>query len=287
MAVIPTAARTARSGTAGPRSTRPGRNGSPTARRRLAAWGFNSAGGWSLSPQVLRLPTIIDLELGRQARFHWFDPFAAGDRNPDDGARPQARRALSRRPLSDRLFLRQRGRLVGRRVVCVLFDAAGRLGDQTALGRGAAPALCRQLASLRRRFCAAGRGRLMGAAARRHPNDPNAAGRRGDPCGARMDRDRRPPLLRARRQGDPRRRPRCALFRRPAADLLRPGGGAGDGPLCRRDRHQLQCRQQRRLDRPLLFRGLEEIVGRQAGAGLRMVLCRPATTAPATATTAI
>jgi hypothetical protein len=46
-------------------------------RRRLDAWGFNSAGGWSLSPQVLRLPTIIDLELGRRARFHWFDPFAS------------------------------------------------------------------------------------------------------------------------------------------------------------------------------------------------------------------
>ncbi len=45
-------------------------------RRRLADWGFNSAGGWSLPPQLLRLPTIIDLELGRQARFHWFDPFA-------------------------------------------------------------------------------------------------------------------------------------------------------------------------------------------------------------------
>ncbi len=45
-------------------------------RRRLAEWGFNSAGGWSLPPQVLRLPTVIDLELGRQAQFHWFDPFA-------------------------------------------------------------------------------------------------------------------------------------------------------------------------------------------------------------------
>lgn len=45
-------------------------------RRRLEAWGFNSAGGWSLPPQVLRLPTIIDLELGRRAKFHWFDPFA-------------------------------------------------------------------------------------------------------------------------------------------------------------------------------------------------------------------
>ena len=67
------AARTARSGTAGPRSTR---------RRRWVAargsgsrhWGFNSAGGWSLPPQ-LRLPTIVNLELGRLARFHWFDPF--------------------------------------------------------------------------------------------------------------------------------------------------------------------------------------------------------------------
>ncbi len=46
-------------------------------RRRLAAWGFNSAGGWSLPPQQLELPTIIDLELGRHARFHWFDPFSA------------------------------------------------------------------------------------------------------------------------------------------------------------------------------------------------------------------
>ena len=45
-------------------------------RDRLAAWGFNSAGGWSLEPRELRLPTIVNLELGRNARFHWFDPFA-------------------------------------------------------------------------------------------------------------------------------------------------------------------------------------------------------------------
>jgi hypothetical protein len=45
-------------------------------RRRLFSWGFNSAGGWALSPQVLKLPTIINLELGRLAGFHWFDPFA-------------------------------------------------------------------------------------------------------------------------------------------------------------------------------------------------------------------
>ena len=46
------------------------------ARRRLASWGFNSSGGWALPPQALKLPTVINLELGRLARFHWFDPFA-------------------------------------------------------------------------------------------------------------------------------------------------------------------------------------------------------------------
>jgi hypothetical protein len=44
-------------------------------RQRLFAWGFNSAGAWSLSPQELKLPTAINLELGRLAKFHWFDPF--------------------------------------------------------------------------------------------------------------------------------------------------------------------------------------------------------------------
>jgi hypothetical protein len=45
-------------------------------RRRLFSWGFNTAGGWALPPSVLKLPTIVNLELGRLARFHWFDPFA-------------------------------------------------------------------------------------------------------------------------------------------------------------------------------------------------------------------
>ena len=44
-------------------------------RRRLSSWKFNSAGGWSLPPVLLKLPTVINLELGRLARFHWFDPF--------------------------------------------------------------------------------------------------------------------------------------------------------------------------------------------------------------------
>jgi hypothetical protein len=45
-------------------------------RQRLRRWGFNSAGGWSLPPKELRLPAVIDLELGRHAKFHWFDPFS-------------------------------------------------------------------------------------------------------------------------------------------------------------------------------------------------------------------
>ena len=44
-------------------------------RHRLADWGFNTAGGWSLPPAQLAMPTIINLELGRRAKFHWFDPF--------------------------------------------------------------------------------------------------------------------------------------------------------------------------------------------------------------------
>jgi len=45
------------------------------ATKRLADWGFNSVGGWSLPPAQLHEPMIVNLELGRLARFHWFDPF--------------------------------------------------------------------------------------------------------------------------------------------------------------------------------------------------------------------
>jgi hypothetical protein len=54
-------------------------------RKRLDQWGFNSAGGWSLPPGELKLPEVINLELGRRAKFHWFDPFA-----PDMEARMTA-----------------------------------------------------------------------------------------------------------------------------------------------------------------------------------------------------
>ena len=45
------------------------------ARARMDAWNFNAAGAWSLPPQELKLPGVVDLELGRNAKFHWFDPF--------------------------------------------------------------------------------------------------------------------------------------------------------------------------------------------------------------------
>jgi hypothetical protein len=44
------------------------------ARQRILAWGFNSAGGWSLHSTLLKLPITPYLELGRKAHFHWFDP---------------------------------------------------------------------------------------------------------------------------------------------------------------------------------------------------------------------
>jgi hypothetical protein len=43
---------------------------------RLREWGFNTAGAWSLPPMTLPVPAVIDLELGREAKLHWFDPFA-------------------------------------------------------------------------------------------------------------------------------------------------------------------------------------------------------------------
>ena len=59
------------------------------ARQRLLAWGFNTTGGWSLHPVMLELPTTPNLELGRMARFHWFDPF--------DPSTAEHMRALGRR----------------------------------------------------------------------------------------------------------------------------------------------------------------------------------------------
>lgn len=49
-----------------------------TAGLQLGGWGFNTRGGWcDPSPQI-GLPLTVDLELGRNSKFHWFDPFDPG-----------------------------------------------------------------------------------------------------------------------------------------------------------------------------------------------------------------
>ena len=45
-------------------------------RARVLEWGFNTAGGWSLDSKRVDLPFTPNLELGRNSRFHWFDPYA-------------------------------------------------------------------------------------------------------------------------------------------------------------------------------------------------------------------
>jgi hypothetical protein len=45
------------------------------ARQRLHAWGFNTAGAWSLQPHLLKMPAVIDLALGKRLGFLWKDPF--------------------------------------------------------------------------------------------------------------------------------------------------------------------------------------------------------------------
>ena len=44
-------------------------------RQRLHAWGFNTAGTWSLPPRLLKMPAVIDLALGKRLGFLWTDPF--------------------------------------------------------------------------------------------------------------------------------------------------------------------------------------------------------------------
>ncbi len=41
----------------------------------LQGWGFNTRGGWSDDSPNLDLPLMVDIELGRNSKFHWFDSF--------------------------------------------------------------------------------------------------------------------------------------------------------------------------------------------------------------------
>ena len=42
----------------------------------LLEWGFNTRGGWSDPSPDFELALTVDLELGRNSKFHWFDPFS-------------------------------------------------------------------------------------------------------------------------------------------------------------------------------------------------------------------
>jgi hypothetical protein len=42
---------------------------------RLINWGFNTRGAWSDCSPELSLPLMVELDLGRHAKLHWFDPF--------------------------------------------------------------------------------------------------------------------------------------------------------------------------------------------------------------------
>ena len=48
---------------------------------RVAAWGFNTRGGWSDDSRQFSLPLTVELDLGRLAQLHWFDPFDPGAEN--------------------------------------------------------------------------------------------------------------------------------------------------------------------------------------------------------------
>ncbi len=41
----------------------------------LNCWGFNTRGGWSDPSRDIDLALTVDIELGRNSKFHWFDPF--------------------------------------------------------------------------------------------------------------------------------------------------------------------------------------------------------------------
>jgi hypothetical protein len=45
------------------------------AEARLKTWGFNTRGGWSDNSTDMALPLCVELDLGRRAKLHWFDPF--------------------------------------------------------------------------------------------------------------------------------------------------------------------------------------------------------------------
>ncbi len=243
-------------------------------RRRIAAWGFNTAGAWSLPPDFLKLPSVPNLELGRLARFHWFDPFD-----------PETEAAM--RELAPSLVAAYKGSPY--RIGYFSDNEVGWWSGALFVFYSTKPATNhtkqRWIEMLRdqygddwQRFVAdfvpptgvSSWDELL----RAEQTDQAASRRPRHPGGAALDRHRRRALLRHDRARAARRRSRGAAVRRPAADLLRPGRGACHGAACRRHRHQLQHRQPGRLGRALFLRRPAPAFRRQAGSHLGMVLRR-------------
>ena len=163
------------------------------------SWGFNSAGGWALAPQALKLPTIINLELGRLARFHWFDPFA-----PETETRMNALARELVAPYRDTPY--RIGYFSDNEVgwwAGALFVFYSSKPASSATKQRWVELLRRHYGDDWSRFTADfmppdGR-RFVGSAAHHDTADAHEARRRRHPCRARMDRHRRGALLRSGR----------------------------------------------------------------------------------------
>ncbi len=243
-------------------------------RARLLAWGFNSVGAWSLPPAELRLPGAINLELGRFARFHWFDPFdPATTRRMDEEA---ARLTAPYRGSPYRIGYFSDNEVGWWSGALFLFFSQKPASNHT---KQRWVGLMRQLyRGDWRRFATdfvpppavASWGALLRAEAPTHLA-PGGDGVRAVRAWTATVAGH---YYELRRGGDPQGRSRRALLRRPPAHLLRSRRDPRRGAACRCDFRQLQCRQSRRLDRALFFRRPAASFRREAGAGVGMVLCR-------------
>ena len=74
-------------------------------RQRLTAWGFNTAGGWSLAPSQLLLPFIANLELDAGRTFCLVRSFSPNDGRGNAHLGPPSGGAVQRQPLPYWLFL--------------------------------------------------------------------------------------------------------------------------------------------------------------------------------------
>ncbi len=69
--------------------------------QKLAGWGFNTRGAWSDPAKDFSLALAPDLELGRLAQLHWFDPYAP---DASERAAAKARELLAPYAGDDRLL---------------------------------------------------------------------------------------------------------------------------------------------------------------------------------------